>query len=135
LKIAFVTSLLISLAIAIIGSPLLSIFTEDPAILAVGIPVLWAIVFIEPGRAMNIVLMNSLKSAGDVRFPMIVGVIFMWGVAVVFSYILGVHFGLGLLGVWLAQGMDEWLRGLLALRRWKSRPWEKPLRTLQLKKA
>ncbi|MCM3587504.1 MATE family efflux transporter [Mesobacillus maritimus] len=135
LKIAFVTSLLISLAIAIIGSPLLSIFTEDPAILAVGIPVLWAIVFIEPGRAMNIVLMNSLKSAGDVRFPMIVGVIFMWGVAVVFSYILGVHFGLGLLGVWLAQGMDEWLRGLLALRRWKSRPWEKPLSTLQLKKA
>jgi Na+-driven multidrug efflux pump len=49
----------------------------------------------------------------------------MWGIAVAFSYLLGVHFGLGLLGVWIAQGMDEWFRGMLALRRWKSRPWEK----------
>lgn len=125
LKIATAASFIVSLVIALVGSPILGMFTDDPMILAVGIPVLWAIVFIEPGRAMNIVLMNSLKSAGDVRFPMITGIVFMWGVAVVFSYVFGVHLGLGLLGVWIAQGMDEWIRGILALRRWKSRPWER----------
>lgn len=125
LKIAMIASTLTSLIIALIGSPILETFTNDPSIIAIGLPVLWAIVFVEPGRAMNIVLMGSLKSAGDVRFPVIIGMLSMWGIAVSLSYLLGVHYGLGLLGVWLAQGADEWLRGCFALRRWLMKPWER----------
>lgn len=125
LKISIAASTLTSLVIALVGSPILKIFTHDPAIIAVGIPVLWAIVFVEPGRAMNIVLMGSLKSAGDVRFPVVIGIISMWSVAVLLSYLLGIHYGLGLLGVWLAQGTDEWLRGIFAIKRWMSKPWER----------
>ncbi|WP_251550971.1 MATE family efflux transporter [Neobacillus muris] len=125
LKIALAASMIASLIIALVGSPLLETFTSDPSIIAVGLPVLWAIIFVEPGRATNIVLMGSLKSAGDVRFPVIIGIISMWGVAVSLSYLLGVHLGLGLLGVWLAQGADEWLRGCFALRRWLMKPWER----------
>ncbi len=128
LKIAMAASMLTSVIIALIGTPLLETFTKDPSIIAVGIPVLWAIVFVEPGRAMNIVLMSSLKSAGDVRFPVIIGMLSMWGVAVSLSYLLGVHFGLGLLGIWLAQGADEWLRGIFAAKRWLSKPWERKIR-------
>ncbi|MCM3739485.1 MATE family efflux transporter [Oceanobacillus luteolus] len=123
LRIAFLVSLVISLVIALTGESLLGMFTEDPLIIAVAVPVLWAIVFIEPGRAFNMVLMGSLKSVGDVRFPVVIGIISMWGIAVVFSYLFGIHLGLGLLGVWLAQGMDEWFRGIFAYRRWKSQPW------------
>ncbi|MBP2242936.1 putative MATE family efflux protein [Cytobacillus eiseniae] len=125
LKISMVVSLAVSLAIALTGEPVLAVFTDEASIISIGLPVLWAIVFIEPGRAMNIVLMGSLKSVGDVRFPVVIGVICMWGVAVVFSYLFGVIFGLGLLGIWLAQGMDEWIRGIFALRRWLSKPWFK----------
>lgn len=125
LKIAMLSSFIVSLIIALLGKPVLHLFTDNTTIMAVGIPVLWAIIITEPGRAMNIVLMGSLKSAGDVRFPVIIGMISMWGVAVVFSYILGVHFGLGLLGVWIAQGADEWLRGTFATKRWLSKPWER----------
>lgn len=125
LKIAMVASLLTSLIIALTGTPILEIFTKDPDIIAVGIPVLWAIVFVEPGRAMNIVLMSSLKSAGDVRFPVVIGIVSMWGVAVSLSYIFGIHFELGLLGIWLAQGVDEWLRGIFATKRWLMKPWER----------
>jgi putative MATE family efflux protein len=124
LKIAMVASLLTSVLIALIGSPILEVFTNDPSIIAIGLPVLWAIVFVEPGRAMNIVLMSSLKSTGDVRFPVMIGMMSMWGIAVPLSYLLGVHYGLGLLGIWMAQGADEWLRGSFALRRWHMKPWE-----------
>jgi len=55
----------------------------------------------------------------------IIGMISMWGIAVVFSYLLGISFGLGLLGVWIAQGLDEWFRGAFAYRRWLSQPWLK----------
>ena len=125
LKIAVIVSASVSLAVALIGKPILTIFTSDVSIITIALPVLWAIVFIEPGRAMNIVLMGSLKSAGDVRFPVIIGVISMWGIAVVFSYLFGITFGLGLLGVWLAQGLDECIRGFFALKRWVSKPWLK----------
>lgn len=125
LKIAIVSSTLTSLAMALCGSSIMKLFTNDPSIIAVGLPVLWVIVFVEPGRALNIVLMSSLKSAGDVRFPVMIGMISMWGVAVTLSYLLGVHFGLGLIGIWLAQGTDEWLRGAFAIRRWLMKPWER----------
>jgi putative MATE family efflux protein len=125
LKIAMVASLLTSLVIALLGWPILKLFTENSQIILIGLPVLWVIVANEPGRAMNIVLMNSLKSAGDVRFPVIIGMISMWGIAVLLSYLLGIYYGLGLVGVWIAQGTDEWLRGCFALRRWFSKPWEK----------
>ena len=125
LKISMVVSLAVSLAIALTGEPVLAVFTDESSIISIGLPVLWAIVFIEPGRAMNIVLMGSLKSVGDVRFPVVIGIICMWGVAVVFSYLFGIVFGLGLLGIWIAQGFDEWIRGIFALRRWLSKPWLK----------
>jgi Na+-driven multidrug efflux pump len=50
-----------------------------------------------------------------------------------FSYVLGIHFGLGLLGIWIAQGLDEWFRGILALRRWNNRPWERKVRVHYLR--
>jgi len=125
LKIAVMVSTVASLAVAIIGEPILTVFTDNPSIIAIALPVLWAIVFIEPGRAMNIVLMGSLKSVGDVQFPVVIGIISMWSVAVLLSYFFGVTLGLGLLGIWLAQGVDEWLRGLFAWKRWNSKAWLK----------
>ncbi|MFV0556556.1 MAG: MATE family efflux transporter [Lactovum sp.] len=124
-KIAILSSFCVSLIIAINGKNFLSLFTQDSEILAVSLPVLWLIAFIEPGKAANIVLIGCLKSASDVKFPVVIGLISMWGVATLFSYILGIHFSLGLLGVWIAQGMDEWFRCLFANWRWHKRPWEK----------
>ena len=43
-------------------------------------------IFLEVGRTLNIVLVNSLHAAGDIKYPIIgIGSIFL--VAVTFSYI------------------------------------------------
>lgn len=123
LKIAVVASFVSAVAIASAGGQVLSLFTSNPEIIAIGLPLLWASVLLEPGRAMNIVLMGTLKSAGDVRFPVTIGILSMWGVAVVLSYTLGIGFGLGLLGIWIAFSADEWFRGIFALKRWNDRKW------------
>ncbi|WP_214721068.1 MATE family efflux transporter [Exiguobacterium sp. s192] len=123
LKIAVFASFVSAVALASFGTSIMSLFTSSPEIIAIGIPLLWASVILEPGRAMNIVLMGTLKSAGDVRFPVAIGILSMWGIAVVLSYTLGLQFGLGLLGIWIAFSADEWFRGLFALKRWNSRKW------------
>lgn len=124
-RIAVFASTAVSLTFAFIGNTLLELFTSDAAILAIALPVLWGIAFVEPGRAVNIVLMSSLKSAGDVRFPVIIGILSMWTFTVGFGYLFGITFGLGLLGIWIAQGIDEWFRAIFAVKRWLSRPWER----------
>lgn len=124
-KIAVFASTAVSLSLALIGDPVIQLFSSDRTILAIAIPVLWAIAFVEPGRAVNIVLMSSLKSAGDVRFPVVIGIFSMWLFTVGFGYVLGVTFGLGLFGIWIAQGVDEWFRAIFAIKRWLSRPWER----------
>ncbi len=80
---------------------------------------------LEPGRATNLVVINSLKAAGAVRFPVYIGVLSMWGVAVPAAYSLGVYFSLGLKGIWIAFICDEWLRGIVMLLRWRGRQWKK----------
>ncbi|WP_336776224.1 MATE family efflux transporter [Paenibacillus sp. MMO-58] len=110
---------------AIFRHELIGLFTKDPEIIAAGASIFLLSIILEPGRTFNMVIINSLRAAGDARFPVLAGVISMWGVSVPLAYLLGVHFGIGLLGIWIAFTVDEWLRGVMMLLRWRSRVWEK----------
>jgi putative MATE family efflux protein len=109
---------------AIFSHPLLSIFTNNTDIIQLGSLLLILTILLEPGRAFNLIIINSLRAAGDVKFPVFIGILSMWGVAVTISYTAGIWLSFGLVGVWIAMICDEWLRGLLMLRRWKTRKWE-----------
>ena len=50
-------------------------------------------------------------------------VISMWLVGVPLCYLLGVHWKMGLPGIWLAFAADEWTRGLILYFRWKTNIW------------
>ncbi|WP_042349589.1 MATE family efflux transporter [Bacillus massiliigorillae] len=125
LRLGILASLLCALVFATFSKPLLSIFTNNSEILIAGSMLLWLTVILEPGRAFNIVIINSLKATGDVKYPVIIGILSMWGVSVTLSYFLGIHLGWGLIGIWIAFAVDEWLRGILMLRRWQSKAWMK----------
>lgn len=124
-KISFVLTLAIVSTAVIFRHELIGLFTKDPDILALGASIFLLSIVIEPGRTFNMVIINSLRAAGDARFPVLMGVISMWGISVPLAYVLGVHLGFGLYGIWIAFTVDEWLRGLIMLLRWRSRAWEK----------
>ena len=124
-KIALVISLLMAVIFSLLSKTLLGILTDDIEIIRLGSILIVMTIILEPGRTFNLVIINALRGAGDVKFPVYMGLISMWGVSVVLSYLLGIRFGLGLIGMWIAFSCDEWFRGLLMLWRWKSRKWEK----------
>ncbi|RNA70091.1 MATE family efflux transporter [Alteribacter keqinensis] len=103
---------------------LLSIFTDNPDIIQLGGILLLLTVILEPGRTFNLIVINCLRAGGDVRYPVYIGILSMWGVSVTISYTAGLLLGLGLVGVWFSFIADEWLRGLLMLKRWKGRQWQ-----------
>ncbi len=105
------------------GGALLGVFTDNPEIIAIGRQVLLVEIVLELGRAFNMIIIRSLQAAGDVRFPVAVGVMTMWGVMVPVGYLLGVHLGLGLMGLWIGVACDECLRAGIMFLRWKRGHW------------
>ena len=123
LGLGLVVSVLIAAAAAATASWTLRLFTQDRAIIEAATTLLWLTVLLEPGRTCNIVVINALRAAGDARFPVMVGAVSMLVVMAGGSWLFGVHFGWGLVGVWIAYAADEWLRGLLMVARWWKHGW------------
>lgn len=123
IKMVVCCSVLASSLLAIVGPYIFPLLTSNPEIIQMGIIVLWIDVVLEIGRALNIFLVNSLRSTGDIYYPSIVGIIVMWGVSVGFSYLFGIIFGLGLVGMWCAFLLDENIRGIIFVKRWYGKKW------------
>lgn len=123
LMLGLLGSLLVSLLVAGTAQWTLHLFTNDPQIIASASTLLWITVLLEPGRTCNVIIINALRAAGDARFPVLAGAASMLFVMAGGSWLLGVHFQLGLAGVWIAYAADEWLRGLMMAARWFGHGW------------
>lgn len=124
LKISVVLAIIVTSIVAFLREPIMGIFTKDIGILDASLKVFPIMIVLEVGRVFNIVIINSLHAAGDIKFPMFMGIIFIFIVAVPFSYIFGIQMGWGLVGIWIANAMDEWARGIGMFVRWKSKKWK-----------
>lgn len=123
IRIALMVSELLTLTIFLFCDPVYSIFTADPAIHALGRQILMVEFFLEIGRSVNIVMTRALTTAGDVWYPVWVGIASMWLVAVIGGWVLGHGLALGLIGIWIAMGCDECIRGAMFVRRWRKGGW------------
>ena len=123
LKITITANIFFSVIVCFLAKPLLGCFTDDPVIIASGQALMFIDIFVEIGRGFNHIEENSLRGAGDVVFPMVVSIISCWVMSILFSYLLGIQFGFGLAGCWIAFGLDEFFRGITYFFRWRSRKW------------
>lgn len=128
------SALIVSVAIACLNlllSPFtFGLFTANPDIAALrpqiiglGQQVMLIAVFLEMGRTSNLVIINSLKASGDVKFPTYLGIVCMWGCSVAGGWLLGIVCGFGLRGIWIAMAADEIIRGIVVAVRWKRGTW------------
>lgn len=124
LKLSATVSFCVAIVFALVGKKLLGIFTDDLNIIELGGTLFLITIVLEPGRTFNLVIGHALKGTGDAKYTMFIGMLSMWIVMVLMSYVLGIKMNLGLVGVWIAFASDEWIRGIIMLKRWKSRAWE-----------
>jgi Na+-driven multidrug efflux pump len=107
---------------AAIASPwLMTLFTSDPSIIRMAQWLLWMSVLLELGRVFNLVVIGALRASGDIHYPVVASItslVFILGVG---SYWFGQWFGL--YGIWLIYILDEWVRGILMWRRWRTKGW------------
>ncbi|NGP46413.1 MATE family efflux transporter [Bacillaceae bacterium SIJ1] len=121
LGITFATVVLVML----FREPLMKLFSTDVNVIELGAQLLLLGLILETGRSINIVIINSLRAAGDAKFPLVISAFSTVLMSLSLGYFFVFHLDLGVAGVWLAIAADEWVRAVLMFFRWKSRVWEK----------
>ena len=112
-----------SALLAVFGHGILSAFTSNEEIIAMGVWIFVVDWFLEIGRTSNIFATSTLRATGDALYPLLIAIIFNWTVAVGLGYVVGIPLGFGLIGMWIAFALDENIRGVILMRRWRSGKW------------
>ena len=120
----FLISLVFIIAIKLFESPIVGLFTQDREIIDLAATILFISLVHEPGRNFNTIINPALKGAGDVRFTVVLAIASMAIIATFGAWLAGVRLGLGLVGVWGAMCLDEWVRGIIMTLRWRSGVWK-----------
>ncbi len=124
---AFLVSMVLSVTLFLCSDPLLRLFTSDEAILRLGKTLLFIDMFVQLGRSFNLLLIGALQAAKDTVVPVAMVIAAGWLCSVAGGYLFGVVLKWGLVGIWCALILDENVRGLLCLWRWKKGIWERKL--------
>lgn len=125
MRLSILVSLVLSCIWALAGHTIFCLLTDNEEIIRLGVTVMIIDIVVEIGRSVNIYATNALRSAGDVNYPFYVGLVVQWLVSVGFSYLLGIHMGWGLVGMWCAFLLDENIRAVIFVKRWNSLKWAK----------
>ncbi len=97
------------------------LYTNTPAVVAAAAPI-FAICGVTLITDTLFVLMTSaLTGLGDTRTPMLVSLLWWWGIGMPLAYVLTFHFGLALWGLWLGRGVASVGSGLHILAAWRLR--------------
>lgn len=123
LKISLPITIGLSLANWLLSPFTLHLFTNNENIIHIGFYIMAVDIVIEIGRCLNMTFVSSLKAAGDYIYPLIVGMITMWGLGVTVGFGLGVYLGIGVAGVYAGTAADEFIRGLITMNRWRKKKW------------
>lgn len=123
LRRAMLVAFLYTFSLWLLSEWVLGFFTQNQEVRQIGKTLLLIAVFYEPARAINIVGGFSLKAVGDARFPLVIGMVFIWGILPV-VYLVKQIWGIGLTGLWLCFAFDEIIRAVINLARWRTGKWK-----------
>lgn len=120
---ALIVVISIALLSALFRGYIPRVFTDNPDVLLLAGNILIINVFLEFGRTTNLVVLACLRGAGDVYFPTVCAIFSNWVISVFGSYLLAVVCGFGIYGLFVALALDEIVRGVLMLVRFKGGKW------------
>ena len=117
-------NLIVSLTILLLSRPLVRLFTGDEQTLALATLVFLVDIVAEQARAISQVYEYALRGVGDVWFSLICTTVSCWVVNIGLAYFLSITCGLGLIGCFIAISLDETVRAIVTVFRWKKGKWK-----------
>ncbi len=119
----------------IFSTPLSTLFSTDPAVIALSARMLRLVAFAEPMFGVSIVLSGAVRGAGDTRYPLFVSLACMIGLRCVLAPIFIFVLHMDLAAVWLAMDIDLIARGILCIIRFYSGKYLKYAKNLSAEES
>jgi putative MATE family efflux protein len=113
----------LGIALYAFATPILQLFTTDADVIRLGVIPVQFDGLMEPLFAAAFVFGGGLRGAGDTRAALAITIGSVWGLRLIVAYFLAITLSLGLLGVWLAIGVDFVSRALWFWLRFRSGKW------------
>jgi putative MATE family efflux protein len=123
LGIGLVMVVLLSALLFLLARPVATLFTDDPATIALTVRYLRILALAQPLFLTAVVMAGALRAGGDSTYPMWVSFISGWVVLLPFAYWLGVTLQMGPAAAWLMQGANYAVSALLLILRFRGGGW------------
>lgn len=104
---------------------LVRIFTDDPGVLAVGVPLLFVAAVFQLFDGVQTVATGALRGLGETRIPMFANLVGHWFIGLPVGYSLCFAYGWGVQGLWVGLALGLTLIGMVLLAVWhrRARHW------------
>lgn len=108
-------------AMALLFGPRLiaEFFTPETAIIAAGVTLLRVAAFFQLFDGLQVVATGALRGTGDTRTPMICHFTGYWVIGLPLGILLGFHFSLGAIGLWMGLSVGLILIGVVLVGFWR----------------
>jgi len=103
------------------AEPLVRLFTDDPAVVAIGIALVRIAAAFQLFDGLQVVTTGTLRGLGDTRTPMLANLVGHWCVALPIAAFCGFGLGYGVVGLWSGLSVGLTLVGLFLLDVWRRR--------------
>ncbi|AFG38611.1 MATE family efflux transporter [Spirochaeta africana] len=117
-KYGFLISLGAAALMLSIPQTLAGIFTRDPEVIRRAAVMIRLAALFVPAQSINIVMGHAIRGTGDTKW-MLYSQIFGTIMVVGFSYVMIFPAGFGLAGVYITLIIDEWVRGIINMLRFR----------------
>lgn len=111
-------------ALFIVPQAIMGLLTRDMAVIELGAKYLMLMAVAQLPQQISGVLNGALRGAGDTKAPMYIGGVGLWLIRLPLSYIFSLHFGMGIIGVWVAMTIDLFVRFSLSVGRYYRGRWK-----------
>lgn len=122
-RIALVPSSILFVAFFFAGGFLVSLFSREAEIIAIGAGIMKIAAVIQVFQISQVIFFGCLRGAGDNRFVAALMLITVTVVRPVMSFLMVNLLGWGITGAWYAVFIDQMVRYILAFRRFSGGKW------------
>lgn len=124
-KLALYYALALSALLLLLRGQMFRVFTNDPAVIALGASLVTAAAVFQIGDGLRMIGSGILTGAGDTRFPMLSSLLVLWGGFVPLTWWIVARQGLGVTAAWLGGTACYLLQGLMLYLRFRSNRWQR----------
>lgn len=106
---------------AVFGRFWAGLYTNSPSVVVAAAPIFAVCGFMLMGDALYVILESALTGLGDTKTPMVMTLVWNWGIGVPLGYLLAFPLKHALMGLWIGRAVGSVGAGLTAAIVWRVR--------------